>query len=260
MWLSVDPVARLYPNKTPFNFSGNNPINTIDPNGMWEEKADGSWTAEKGDSWWSLHEQSGMTWKETMDYAKQFNNGRGVSNWKFVGVGDNVMTLTAEESYDYQNGSSISSREVYDIAVSNAAERFLESTPYSSSNKGAEDQDYTSALTGAGFAMGVQGDLLSIASKSKHATSAAKTLAKGTTGVGIGIALLQINEISKNSSLSTGQKVAEGVTAAIGAVPVIGVAWTAGWEIGRCITQNAWYQETVHGKRNPNKSLFLDGE
>lgn len=41
-----------------------------------------------------------------------------------------------------------------------------------------------------------------------------------------------------------------------GAVPVIGVAWTAGWEIGRCITQNAWYQETVHGKRNPSKSLF----
>src|SRR5690554_4206053 len=34
VWLSVDPLAEVQPNKTPYHFVSNNPINRIDPTGM----------------------------------------------------------------------------------------------------------------------------------------------------------------------------------------------------------------------------------
>jgi RHS repeat-associated protein len=39
-WLSVDPLAAKYPSLSPFNFTGNNPIMFIDPDGekiVWGE-------------------------------------------------------------------------------------------------------------------------------------------------------------------------------------------------------------------------------
>lgn len=62
----------------------------IDPNGMWEQDADGNRVAERGDSWWKLHKQTGMSWKETMTYAKEYNAGQGRDNWKTVRVGDRI--------------------------------------------------------------------------------------------------------------------------------------------------------------------------
>lgn len=37
VWLSVDPKAHWYPGYGPYNFSLNNPVNLVDPNGMWVE-------------------------------------------------------------------------------------------------------------------------------------------------------------------------------------------------------------------------------
>jgi len=37
--LSVDPKAHWYPSHSPYNFSLNNPINLVDPNGQWVEGA-----------------------------------------------------------------------------------------------------------------------------------------------------------------------------------------------------------------------------
>jgi len=42
VWMSVDPLAAKYPSMSPYNFSGNNPIMYVDPNGMWIEGA-GFW-------------------------------------------------------------------------------------------------------------------------------------------------------------------------------------------------------------------------
>lgn len=36
LWLSVDPLAEVQPNKTPYHFCSNNPINRIDPDGRWD--------------------------------------------------------------------------------------------------------------------------------------------------------------------------------------------------------------------------------
>jgi RHS repeat-associated protein len=90
VWLSVDPMADKYPNESPYCYAGWNPIMITDPNGMWKDEGDGNYSAEKGDSWWSLHEKSGMSWEETMAYAKNYNAARGQDNWKHVGEGDKV--------------------------------------------------------------------------------------------------------------------------------------------------------------------------
>lgn len=90
VWLSVDPLASKYPNKSPYCYAGLNPVMITDPNGMWEDEGNGNWKAEKGDSWWKLHKQSGMSWKETMDFAKKYNADKGRDNWKSVRVGDKV--------------------------------------------------------------------------------------------------------------------------------------------------------------------------
>jgi RHS repeat-associated protein len=90
VWLGVDPKAHWYPNKTPYNFTGNNPIMLIDPNGMWEQDADGNWVAQKGDSWWTLHKDAGISWSAAKKIAGDFNQARGVDNWKTVRVGDAV--------------------------------------------------------------------------------------------------------------------------------------------------------------------------
>ncbi len=42
VWLSVDPKAHWYLGHSPYNFSLNNPINLVDPNGQWVEGA-GFW-------------------------------------------------------------------------------------------------------------------------------------------------------------------------------------------------------------------------
>jgi len=42
-WLSVDPLAEMYPGWSPYNYTMNNPLRYIDPNGMYSaETADGS--------------------------------------------------------------------------------------------------------------------------------------------------------------------------------------------------------------------------
>ena len=104
VWLSVDPLSDKYPYQSPYSYVGGRAIMVTDPNGMWEKK-NGKWVAQEKDSWWTLHEQSGMSWKETMAFAKKYNAARGKDNWKFVGVGDQV-TLQGGSQESSSSGES----------------------------------------------------------------------------------------------------------------------------------------------------------
>ena len=57
-WLSVDPLAEKYPGFSPYNYTANNPVMLVDPDGKWLPKIDKDgrliYIAEKGDSAWTL--------------------------------------------------------------------------------------------------------------------------------------------------------------------------------------------------------------
>lgn len=73
IFISVDPLTEQ--TMTPYQYTYQNPINLTDPSGMapeWIPNGDGTWTAEKGDSAWSLHKDAGISFEE----AKQLLSGQ----------------------------------------------------------------------------------------------------------------------------------------------------------------------------------------
>jgi hypothetical protein len=120
-------MADKYPYQSAYSYVGWRPIMVTDPNGMWEQK-NGKWVAQKGDSWWSLHEDSGMSWKETKAFAKKYNADKGRKNWKSVRVDDEV-TLPDDGPESSSSSSSPSSS-------GGAASSNSTSTPASSNNNG----------------------------------------------------------------------------------------------------------------------------
>jgi hypothetical protein len=73
VWLSVDPLASDAPYLTPYRFSFNNPLNVVDPNGMFETDYLNTETGEKihiedgidqtievsGEQWWTVRGYQG---------------------------------------------------------------------------------------------------------------------------------------------------------------------------------------------------------
>jgi len=53
-WLSIDPLAEKYPGLSPYNYTANNPVMLVDPDGKWVKDSKGNLVAEKGDNAWTL--------------------------------------------------------------------------------------------------------------------------------------------------------------------------------------------------------------
>ncbi|GEM_PF-6135542 len=77
-YMSVDPLASKFFGWSAYNYTMNNPINMIDPDGKapdWIDNGDGTYTAEAGDSQWTLYDQhladKGMTWEDTKSLFKE---------------------------------------------------------------------------------------------------------------------------------------------------------------------------------------------
>ncbi len=74
MWLSVDPLARKFPELTPYNFVEGNPVMLIDPNGLSAEPPDGFqgefWEDETG-----KYYNVGAVTGNNSDFVKQGSGG-----------------------------------------------------------------------------------------------------------------------------------------------------------------------------------------
>jgi len=94
-FLTVDPMADMYPHMTPYHYTLNNPMRYIDPTGMWVASYDSSGnivnvTAEEGDNLEGLYSQLGIT-------SEQFAEQYGISDMSKYSVvaGQTAFDITS---------------------------------------------------------------------------------------------------------------------------------------------------------------------
>ncbi|MBW2962954.1 SpvB/TcaC N-terminal domain-containing protein [Mesonia aestuariivivens] len=116
VWLSTDPMAEEFPGWSPYAYVHNNPINMIDPDGRsadWVDNGDGTWTAEAGDSAYSLAKDAGISMEEANsivesqlgdNYIRE-SDGMLMSD---VEIGDNVYVGNNNDNCGTCNNESIS--------------------------------------------------------------------------------------------------------------------------------------------------------
>lgn len=108
IWLSVDPLAGEAPQLTPYRFSFNNPLNVVDPNGLFEStdvtlNEDGTYTVvcsdpDDGDNGIYVVDQDGQRTGEVI--------GESITSHSFVDEGGNtvkgaIIDLNSTEGQDF---------------------------------------------------------------------------------------------------------------------------------------------------------------
>jgi len=113
MWLSVDPLAMYGDNVTrsPYNFTDNNPVMLIDPDGQntWKPDANGDLIAEPGDNAQTLADYQGISYSDALKQMKDqgyTTTRKGNLDVLNLKVGDKVeMDNVYTQSIDNSTGS-----------------------------------------------------------------------------------------------------------------------------------------------------------
>ena len=123
-WLSGDPAITDYMagssageggiyntvNLNAYHYGGNNPIRYTDPTGMWIDNDDGTYTAEKGDTLYSLY---GEDWQKKSGFTRepktlQIGESIGQKNSQDVNGSNVQQQISQEYSQKIQNPIEIS--------------------------------------------------------------------------------------------------------------------------------------------------------
>ena len=115
LWYGVDPLWEDGPDYSPYVYCQSNPIKMIDPDGMWQQDADGNWIAEKGDNAYSLAKVLNINPSDAIGLMKEQNYRFSEGDKKVIlKVGDKVSVqdqtrpiyfpnFKSNESFGYPN-------------------------------------------------------------------------------------------------------------------------------------------------------------
>ena len=76
-WLSIDPLAEKYPGLSPYNYTANNPVMLVDPDGKgtneneWVPDSDGNLIAEEGDNIQTLADFQNISYSEAENQLRE---------------------------------------------------------------------------------------------------------------------------------------------------------------------------------------------
>lgn len=94
-WMNMDPLAEMYPSKTPYHFVSNNPINRVDPKGLTDYKVNGEIrTIDDGHNDVTMN----VSQKEFNKLEKKFEKG-GTSYERYMNKMSVKNGFTTSESY-----------------------------------------------------------------------------------------------------------------------------------------------------------------
>ena len=108
IWLSVDPMLDIYPHQTSYAYCSNNPVNRVDPNGMWDD-----WYENKnGNAVWDKNvirnnvPVDGKYIGRTVEYTENGRLYRGNENGEITSTD---LTVTIIAGRNNANSSSCNS-------------------------------------------------------------------------------------------------------------------------------------------------------
>jgi RHS repeat-associated protein len=151
-WLTTDP-KRIH--HSPYLGMANNPIRTIDPDGGapdWINNGDGTYTAEKGDSAWSLADDAGIPYEQALEIMA--SQGYGT----YVDLNDNVLKSAVDRgqvvtvfSTTQLDGIILTAKKNHPYKINENLEFNLRDTDYGLSSWGKIGSTFNPRGTGGGI-------------------------------------------------------------------------------------------------------------
>ena len=151
-WNAVDPLAEK--THDPYGYVWNNPMKFLDPDGkegVWIPNGDGTWRAEKGDNAWSLHKQTGISFKEARQIISEHNGGKllvgdnvRIDNQTIIFVNGKLGMGSPEGGKEYWNESFVNQAKTY--TGSNIVEYITVDYNYFSSASGRRLRGYNNTM------------------------------------------------------------------------------------------------------------------